>query len=121
MISETERLFQIASAVCVGASGAFLASMQYYGGKLLRHDFENESLRSIIFEQSARISALTLATQAATEPTTQMCGGCGAYLTQEEIDACPGEACSRFVETALPQLSFPWDPKTGTFGAGELK
>ncbi len=117
---------QLAAALCAGTGTGLIAAAQYYGGRLLkldhrlnilyewriedakeieRVDDENHNLRNVIREQEATLSRyhLTMGKPPEIDPATnQMCGGCGAYLTQEEIEACPGEICPRYAERCLP-------------------
>lgn len=130
--------FQLASATCAGAAIGLLSATQWFGGRLQKHDkaledmcnladkyyHEINDLTDVVRSQEATLSRYhrTMGKPSETDPaTTEMCGGCGAYLSQEEIAACAGEICPRFAEQALPQLSFAWDPVAGTFGTGTLK
>ncbi len=115
---------QLASALCAGTGAGLIVAAHYYGARLLKRDAdysllvegalsladENSDLRNVIREQEAALSRyhLTMGKPSEADPvSTQMCGGCGAYLTLEEMDKCPGEACSRYIEGTIPL--FPSD------------
>lgn len=104
--------YQLASAACAGAATALLGATHYYGGRLLKHDREVKDLRDVIASQRQRISSYMIQLNSTYgklvfTPTqeTEMCGGCGAYLSQEEIATCPGVSCIRYQNATMRTLS----------------
>lgn len=139
----TFTIYHLASATCVGAGTGIIGAALYMNSalndayRLVRYtrdmlkfsEKESDDLRLVIASQRQKISKFTnIVTmngdygKVGTPPQeTQMCGGCGAYLTQEEMDKCPGEACPRYAlphaEQTLPL--FEGDTGTYTFDIGE--
>jgi len=125
----TPDLLSFASGACAGTGIGLMIAAQYYSEKLIRNDrniaarnkalafseAENDRLRDVIADQRRKLSKwanlMTVNAQygkmGKPSQETQMCGGCGAYLTQEEIVKCPGETCPRYAEGSLPL--FPTD------------
>lgn len=67
--------------------------------------YEHLTTRFLMYKETQSVGHAVSPGDTPRDGDTQQCGGCGHYLSQAEIEACPGVDCSRYAETMVENKS----------------